>query len=224
MLKGNQSNIINFKYIILAIMKYFHEFQKFYPLLGLALDNEGYFFEYRKGEKGRLYIRNRLTPTFENKDLELYRFKRGENIYVFVISKTGMKRKLAFNNWPFGKAIFVLLLDSAIMIADRNLQDGTIECRDIKIILLGEHSTGKISDILSLRTPCEKGIQSDKISYSGNVLTIDKYHYLPMVNDGKLDVERISEYQAREIRHRAAQKDHETGWVQVAYLEKYGKI
>lgn len=202
------------------------KFAIFYPLLGMALDNKGYLFEYRTkkvGKRNHLYCRQ-ISPTFTNDYLELYRFKRKDKIFVFIIRKDEKHRQLVFHNWPFGQPIFAMLLDKAVMVAERWIKNGMIDCSNINLVTFSLKDEQYVPKITTIKTPIKSPILSDHIIFNDGVLSLNNHHYFLEESNNDVCLRAITEYDARNIRAIAASKLQGIGWIRVPYYQKYGNI
>ena len=133
--------------------------------LGIAISETVRLYEYKvvitkKGQK--LYVK-RLKPVFDNGIAELYRFKRGEKTFVFVIDKGkkyGCGRRLAFDNWPSGQSIFAMLMDDIIMVANRISDSTKIDCSDCILLRSIRETSLPKSKAQRLRLPPNKSFMN----------------------------------------------------------------
>ena len=189
--------------------------------LGIAISETVRLYEYKvvitkKGQK--LYVK-RLKPVFDNGVAELYRFKRGEKTFVFVIDKGkkyGCGRRLAFDNWPSGQSIFAMLMDDIIMVANRISDSTKIDCSDLHFIKI--HPRNKFAKIQGPKTP----VTTEQIIYESGVLSIGKNNYLPITStDGKFSIHPISEWLAKDLRLKNFICQDRAKWVPIPLLENY---
>ena len=112
---------------------------RIFQTLGVALSDTQHLYQYRvvkTAKTQKLYVK-RVKPVFDNGVAELYRFKRGELTFVFVIDKGRrhrLGRCLVFDNWPSGQSIFAMLMDDIIMVANRISGSTQIDCSSLHFI------------------------------------------------------------------------------------------
>ena len=194
---------------------------RIFKSLGIALSETNRLYEYRqvttpKGKK--LYVK-KLKPVFDNGIAELYRFKRGDKTFVFIIDKgktTSLGRRLVFDNWPAGQSSFVMLLDDIIMVASRISGSNQIDCHDLSFI-----TSLPVRRVIRINGP-KKPVAPEEILYEGKVLSIGKvYYYLNFLADNELAVNAISEWMARDIRHRSFAERDKYKWTPIPLLDSY---
>ena len=217
MVQISSYNYVNNQIVIFMELKLIRIFKP----LGIALSETNRLYEYRvvQGKRGqKLYVK-RIKPVFDNGIAELYRFKRGDKTFVFVIDKGKSKysgRQLIFDNWPSGQSIFAMLMDDVIMVANRINDSTKIDCSCLHFI-----KTYPLRRVVKLTGPKDP-VAPEQIIYEGKVLSVGKQHFLPTsLSNADFNVQPITEWEARNLRHRAFVKQDRAKWIAIPLQENY---
>lgn len=173
--------------------------------LGVSKDLE--LYRYEKTENGYLLCLQR--PTFENDLGEMYRYKEGGTVKVFVFRKATkeLPRQLVYDNYKDEQARYVLLMDDLALILPRS--GDAVFVNSVQVLPLCHPEK-----VFSFIAGCGNWMSMEEVGYEAGVLRLGRRYYVfNKAAEGKYKVTEISREEAASKMGNNKPTSSTAGWI-----------